>query len=91
MYHYSWLELTGGVEAIEHALHLAPNHALAILGSWLVCLLLTLVALVGRAGLNRARARGGTEQYLADGSLTVRNMFELLTEGLDDLLGSILG
>lgn len=91
MYHYSWLELTGGVEAIEHALHLAPNHALAILGSWLICLLLTLLALVGRAGLNAARARGGTEQYLADSSLSVRNVFELLTQGLDDLFVSIMG
>lgn len=91
MYHYSWLELTGGVEAIEHALHLPANHALAILGSWVVCLFLTVMALIARSGLNSARARGGAEQYLADGRLSVRNIFELLTEGLDNLLVSILG
>lgn len=91
MYHYSWLELTPLVEAVEHATHLPQNHALAILGSWVVCLFLVAMALIARAGLNSARARGGTEQYLADGGLSIRNIFELLTEGLDGLLVSILG
>lgn len=91
MYHYSWLELTPLVEAVEHATHLPANHALAIVGAWVICLFLTLMALIARSGLNSARAKGGTDQFLADGRLSIRNIFELLTEGLDGLLVSILG
>lgn len=91
MYHYSWLELTGGVEALEEALHVNSNQALAMLGAWLVCLLLIVAALLGRMGLNAAIARGGSAQYVPDGSLTPRNVWELLTEGLDGLFASIMG
>jgi len=91
MYHYSWLELTGGVEALEEALHVTSGQALAMLGAWTVCLLLLVAALIGRMGLNAAIAKGGAAQYVPDGALTPRNMWELLTEGLEGLLTSILG
>ena len=91
MYHYSWLELTGAVEALEHALHVTQGQALAISGAWVVCFFLLFMAWIARMGLDRAIAKGGTAQFVPDGTLTVRNVFELLTEGLDGLLTSILG
>lgn len=92
MYHYSWLELIpGAMEGLEHSLGLTSGQALAILGSWTICIVLVLVALVARAGLNAAIARGGTAQYVPDHRLSLRNTFELLVEGLDGLFQSILG
>ena len=92
MYHYSWLELIPGAESgLESALGLTSGQALAIMGSWTICLILTVVALLARSGLNAAIAKGGTAQFVPDSRLSLRNSFELLVEGLDDLFQSILG
>lgn len=92
MYHFSWLELIpGAAEGLEHALHLSSGQAISVLGAWWVCLLLVGFALLARSGLNRAIARGGIAQYVPDAGLSLRNIGELLTDGLDGLFGSVLG
>ena len=61
--------------------------------SWLVCGFLLIGAMLARLGLNKAIGQGGTLQFVPDGSLTSRNLFELLTGALyglcSDLLGSV--
>lgn len=59
--------------------------------SWLICATLLFGAWVARMGLNRAIGQGGTLQYVPDGSLTIRNLFELLTGSLYGLCVDLLG
>lgn len=95
MYHYSWLELIPGLQHALEGIHVGGfevgHNALAIMSAWFVCLLLVALALVARKGLDAAIARQGNERFLADRTLNLRTGFELLTEGLDNLLTSILG
>ena len=59
--------------------------------SWLVCGFLLIGATFARLGLNKAIGQGGTLQFVPDGSLTSRNLFELLTGALYGLCTDLLG
>lgn len=91
MYHYSWLDLTGIPSALEHALHITHAQGLAVTSSWVVCFFLIAMGLIARSSLNAAMATAGSARFVPDNKLTVRNAFELLTEGLDGLFQSVLG
>jgi F-type H+-transporting ATPase subunit a len=59
--------------------------------SWLVAGMLILGSFMARMGLNKATAQGGTLQYVPDGSMTTRNLFELFTGALFGLVTDLLG
>ena len=59
--------------------------------SWLVAGLLIVASFAARMGLSKATAQGGTLQFVPDGSLTIRNLFELFTGALFSLVTDLLG
>ena|GEM_PF-387931 len=67
------------------------DDAQTFLLSWVVCGILLLGSFVARQGLNKAIGQGGTLQYVPDSSLTIRNLFELLTGALHGLCVDLLG
>ncbi len=98
MYHFSWVQLA---EPLIHALDVflqsqgmtesaAHTGAIVVLSSWVVALGLIGAALLARRGLDRARARDPQERFVSDGTLTIRNFFEIFTEGLLNLSMSAL-
>ena len=90
MYHYSWVQLADGlVHAIE-GLGLSHHDAVTMLSTWVVCFFLIGLALLGRLGLNKARAKGGTAQFQADRTLTMRNFWEMYTSALFNLSRTVL-
>lgn len=92
---FSWFQLLPGVTdgtLLEPlGVHDHGGHtAIAVLGSWLVCGFLILLALGARAGLNKARAKGGTLQYVPEGGFSLRNLFEVYVSSIRNLAGSML-
>lgn len=92
---FSWFHLLPGV--LDDTL-LAPlgvhdhggHTAVAVLGSWLVCGFVILLGLGARMGLNRARAQGGTLQYVPDSGFSLRNLFEVYVSSIRNLAGSMM-
>lgn len=92
---FSWFQLLPGVAdggLLEPlGIHDHGGHtAIAVLGSWLVCGFIILLALGARVGLNKARARGGTLQYVPDSGFSLRNLFEIYVSSIRNLAGSML-
>jgi F-type H+-transporting ATPase subunit a len=89
----------GWYQGVQRVLGVAPpdvhsivhHESNAIAHAWLACALLVGGALLARAGLGAARAKSGNLQYVPDGTLSARNVFELLVSGFYDLVSSILG
>jgi F-type H+-transporting ATPase subunit a len=89
----------GYYQAVQNALGVAPpdvhsivhHESSAIAHAWLVCAILVGGALLARRGLESAKARSGNLQYVPDGTLSARNVFELIAGGFYDLVSSILG
>jgi len=91
----SWFQLIPGVYDGKMmsvvGLHDHQGHiAVTVLGSWLVCGLLVLMALGARMGLNAARAQGGTLQYVPASGLSLRNIFEIFVFSIRNLSSSML-
>ncbi len=92
---FSWFHLIPGV--LDDKL-LAPlgvhDHgghvAVAVLGSWLVCGLLIALGLGARMGLESARKRGGTLQFVPDTGFSLRNLFEIYVDAIRNLAGTLL-
>ena len=59
--------------------------------AWLACAVLIAGGLLARMGLERAKARGGLDAYLADASPTPRTIAEVLGGALYSLFRDILG
>lgn len=92
---FSWFELIPGVTngQLMGALHIHDHGghvAIAALGSWLVCGFLILLALGARLGLNKARAQGGTLQYVPASGFSLRNLFEVYVSSIRNLSASML-
>lgn len=92
---FSWFHLIPGVlddtllEPI--GVHDHGGHtAVAVLGSWLVCGFLIVLGLLGRLGLNKARAQGGTLQYVPSAGLSLRTVFEVYVSSIKNLSDSML-
>jgi len=88
---YSWYHLIPGVSddsLVPGMLH--RGETWAIPAAWAACAVILLLAFFARRGLDRARARGGTEALVPDPTLTPRNGFEILVEALYDLAESTL-
>ncbi len=68
------------------------NHDLdAVVGAWVVFGLITILAFIARGQLKAATARGGVEQYIPDDKLTIRNIFELVSELNLGLMRNMMG
>jgi len=74
--------------ASEKVAHIGSE---AVLGSWVVCLLLIGLALIGRVGLKKAMNREGMTKYHADSGFSFRNIFELYTGFIHKLSADNLG
>jgi F-type H+-transporting ATPase subunit a len=104
MKHFSWWasDVTGNVaEKLVHTGLFGPqdaaNHAASVgnaitfLNACTVASFIILLSVLARLGLNRARKKGGTLQFVPESSLTSRNFFELLGGGLYGLAKELLG
>ncbi len=83
--HHSWLNFVPGFGAFEHAIEHGQAgwlfgsavHVQHIAAMLLVVLVMLMLALAARGGLQRSK-----EDFLPDANLSARNMVELLLEGL---------
>jgi F-type H+-transporting ATPase subunit a len=104
MKHFSWWasDVTGqaaeklvdtglfyGADHADHAAALA--NAITFLNASTVSVFIIVISLLARLGLNRARSRGGTLQFVPDSSMSSRNFFELLGGGLYGIAKEVLG
>ena len=68
------------------------NHDLdAIIGSWCVFLVITILAVVAKGQLKAATAKVGYEAYVPDDKFTARTFFELMSEGVLSIMRNIMG
>ena len=92
MYHFSWFQLPSGlIHWLEHTFGASHDDAIRVLSSWGVCIFLVLMALIARAGLNKAQALQGDGRYIPSAGLGIRNIFELYTEAIFNMIASVLG
>jgi F-type H+-transporting ATPase subunit a len=80
-YHWSWVQLIPGYESLKETFGNA-DAAIAILSSWVICGVLIAAAVMARKGLERARARGGTLQFVPDAKFSFFSVAELYTKGI---------
>ncbi|MED5370162.1 MAG: F0F1 ATP synthase subunit A [Myxococcota bacterium] len=95
MYNYSWFYLLPGFEdgSVLEPLHVGHDEAVgayAIPTAWLVFAIIAVFALMARAGLNKAIAKGGNQQYVPDTGLGPRNAGEMLVDGLLSFAENVL-
>jgi F-type H+-transporting ATPase subunit a len=91
---WSWFHLIPGIgdgSAFPFIGEESAQFVHTIPGAWTACLILCIGALVARAGLDKARAKGGTLQYVPAADLKPRNLFELVVGNLLDLFADVLG
>lgn len=92
---FSWFQLLPGMSgenALGETLGLAdPHEAYIIPTTWAVVGVLLGLAYLARRGLDRARARPEKERYLPDSGFSLRNIFEVITTFLWDMLESNMG
>lgn len=92
MYHFSWFQLlTGPIHLLEANLGASHDDAIRVLSSWGVCLFLIVLALGARAGLNAAMGKQGSEKYVPADNLGLRNLFEMYTSAILNMVGGVLG
>ena len=92
MYHFSWFQLLEGpIHALEESLHASHDDAIRVLSSWGVCLFLVLLAVFARMGLNKATSGQGNERFVPSAGLGLRNIFELYTEAIFNMVANVLG
>ena len=88
---FSWFHL---IPAVDHDRLLAPlgvhAHTYVHLHAWLGCLVLVVLAVLGRIQLERVKARDGLTRWYADDKLTVRTFFELVVAGLRYFMDPLL-
>lgn len=86
---FSWFHLFPPVS--ENTL-LGPfqHHTYHLVGAWFACAIIVVGAVVGRMGLEKAKARQGIQKYAADASLTPRTAAELLVGGLQGMMSDVL-
>lgn len=98
---FSWFRLIPAIDKdtlfaslgwTEHSI--APGHEVAntsvYLHAWLASLVLVAFAFLGRAALNKARTRGGLEQYYPTGKVDLLAIAELFATGIQGLMGDLL-
>jgi len=101
MKHFSWwasdvtgnaaekLVQTGLFDGLDHAA--SVGNAITFLNACVVSSLIIILSILARIGLNQARKKGGTMQYVPDGTMTSRNFFEMLGGSLYGLAKELLG
>ncbi len=90
MHEFSWFHLIPAVR--EGFGFLTQRGASWILPtSWMICLVLVLLALLARRGLERARRREGIDALVPDRGLTALNAMEIYVSALFNLAESTLG
>ena len=88
---FSWFHVLAPIDKDTLLTPLGVHgHTHAYAHAWMVAIVLCVLAFVGRRQLKAAQARTDLSQWHSDETLTVRNGFEVLIEGLrffmDDLL-----
>ena len=89
---WSWFHLLPGFSDGSAMSFLSAEGQMAahtVPAAFLSCAILCVLALVARAGLNAARAKGGTLQYVPATNLKPRNVFELIIGGQEVRSGNV--
>jgi F-type H+-transporting ATPase subunit a len=91
--HFSWFKLIPGVgeEGFLGLTGDAAKEAYIFPSAMAVCVLLIVLALIARRGLDRARKQGGTLQYVPASNLGVRNLAELYVSLVWGMVRDLLG
>jgi len=93
--HFSWFQLIPGFghdSSVGHSMGLHnPGDAAFIPTAWAMVVLILSFAVLARMGLESAKSRAGTDKYLPDAGLSFRNLGEVLTEGLYNMVLGVLG
>lgn len=63
----------------------------AVIGSWCVFFVVVVMAMIARKQLNAAMARDGLDKYVPDDKLTMRNVFELVSQTILSLMRNMMG
>lgn len=92
---FSWFQFLPGMTG-EHnlgeQLHLAtPRDVMFIPTTWAIVGFILLLAGFARMSLQSAMSRPGTDKYLPDAGLSLRNFFEMIIEFIADLMKANLG
>jgi F-type H+-transporting ATPase subunit a len=93
MYHWSWFYLIPGIEEgtlIPTALEASHGSIHVVPTAWFTLLLIVAGAFLANRGLAAARAKGGTLQYVPDSGLGLRNLAEIFTGGMINLVDGVL-
>ncbi len=88
---FSWFHLVPGVaddSLVPGMLH--RNETWVILAAWTTCAVVVLLGWMARRGLDKARAKDGLEALVPDRGFTPRNVFEIITENLFELVASTM-
>lgn len=93
--HFSWFQLIPGISgegSLGEKLGLNDAHeAVFIPTTWAIVAAILIFAGIARLGLNNALSKAGTDKYLADTGVSVRNIFEMIVEFLNNLMIQSLG
>ena len=88
---FTWFHILG---PIDHDTAFAAlgitHHSFVVAHALMIAGVLAVISFIGRRQLAAAKARPGLEQWYADESLSVRNVFELLIEGLRFFMDELL-
>jgi F-type H+-transporting ATPase subunit a len=83
---FSWFQLIPGFGPEGEAGHKMglhhTEHAFLVPTAWAIVVFALVLAGIARMGLERAKALPGTQKYVPESKLTVRNAFEIVTEWL---------
>lgn len=83
---HSWTQFIPGFGPDGAVTHIFGSNAFFMASSWIIVGVLLAGAAIARSGLEAVRARGGTDQYIPDSGMSVRNFFEIVVEWLYELV-----
>lgn len=87
---FTWFHLIPAVDEDSLLAGAGLDHSYVYLHTGLACLLLIGFAVLGRMGLERAKARSDVERYFPPEGLSALTIGELLVDGLRGLMGDLL-
>ena len=86
---FSWFHM---IPAVDHD-SLVPGlhgHTYAFLSAWTACFIVCVLGRYAGSKLKAARSKGDLTQWYSDESLTIRNFFELVIEGVRYFMDQLL-
>lgn len=91
MVHFTWFQLLEGpVHGLE-GIGLSHDESVFLITTSFIAVVIIALALVARRGLDAAMARQGTARFVPDSGFSIRNLMEIYTESILNMIGNVLG